>query len=223
MLISQPLGFSHDLTNVKVQFSDADRILVPWPEAIFRWPDELAPYLAKVLRIDPILSIPLGGVRRNPQPGMIYAAVGRDRPVFEPWLRSAVEIARQQDSRVSLILQEDLAARAAHVERVLSADLLVSQGTTMVFEALALGIPRIHVPNPEASEQLTLANMLEQRGAVASKRVDRDSADVLSEELLQLLFDREARERQVAAGQGIVEGSGVDRAARAILELAGRP
>ena len=98
-------------------------------------------------------------------------------------------------------------------------DLAVIGGGTMMMEAACLGLPAIVIPR--TPEERVFARQFERGGAILLIRTGpRFPAVALQRAVKRLLDDRTARRDMSRAGRALIDGRGLDRVARLILEAA---
>ena len=218
VVISHPFGFPKDMRATVECFKRADRILVPWPAALFSWPRALATVVGKVCVIDPVLTLPPVRPYRFSEQKMIYAVASRDQKSVSTILDQLLELSPIRDSDIALTWRREFAPRDLHWQGMLQASIIISQGTVTTFEAIALEVPRAILPLPGADEQISLATELASRGAAVYIDVEHVPQADLADQIANLVTDESERRVQIEKSRGLLGTQGAQRAAEIIVE-----
>ena len=103
-----------------------------------------------------------------------------------------------------------------------ASDLLIIGGGPMMIEAACLGVPAVVVPR--TVEERLFARQFVRAGAVrpALPRASRFPASAVQRQVAALFADQPVRRRMGREGRRLVDGRGMERVARLILQVGGR-
>jgi len=214
VLVVQPEGFSTEPV-VRESLAAADLILVPYPAFLFRPQSPLMEFREKVRVVPPVFS--LESVVREPPIDRLLVYVSVSRPT--DGLSSVLEATREQLAREfgrPVDLEGEVGSHRApeeHARSLSRCHVVLTQGTTMAFEAAAFGIPIVMLPHPNAPEQVQVAEALEAAGVAVHVLGPR----LMSSGLSAAILDALRRPRPEALG---TLRSGTADAARLLSELA---
>ncbi len=121
---------------------------------------------------------------------------------------------REFPARVEYIEGKDL-PRSEFLERLADTDVVITNGGTTLYESLALGRPTIALPQNDFEEDII--NILVKDGACVTP-AEKSSANLL-ETRNDFLENAELRKKISEKGMKLIDGRGVMRVARLILEF----
>ena len=162
VLVVQPAGFSTEPV-VRESLQAADLILVPYPAVLFRPKSPLSEFLWKVRVIPPVFSVE--SVIREPLTDRLLVYVSVSRPT--DGLSSILEATREElagELGRPVNFEGEVGGHRgsdAHARSLSRCHVVLTQGTTMAFEAAALGIPIVTLPHPNVPEQVEVAQALQ--------------------------------------------------------------
>ncbi|UCF08777.1 MAG: hypothetical protein JSW28_03545 [Thermoplasmata archaeon] len=227
--ISMPHGFSPDITYVERCLKLTDLVIVPWPKKLFSWPDELSEFKDRVKRVEPIFLEPKMNEQGKDVKGReghnIYVSISAETEKIFPIIEKAVERLKPRFPHLELTATksyEEVRSAAQHMKIMKSSDLVIAMGMATTFESCFVGVPRICIALPSSGEQMQMGKMLTEEGAAYSIPLPELNAGKMAESISTIFDDPKVRDEMIVKGKEMVPKSGLDDAARLILDILGK-
>lgn len=219
VLVSTPFGFSN-LADAHRALDNCDRILVAWPVPLYRDPSPLEEWRDRVEVAGAFMSV--GRRERLAEgEGRILALCSRNRSTVVGRLRMIMDRLAEEFPKATLVSPDGFLPETQYYQERARADILVSQGTTAIFESMYLGIPRIEEPLLASEEQKWLARELGRLEAMPAYPSNGWTEQSLYEGLHVLLSEPDRLRGHVEVGKRLVPENGIETAAKTILGLLG--